>query len=575
MQNIVTLGEINDALKFTTVTAAQLAEMGFAALANKPICEALPQEEARRLRTAKLYPAESIGQIRVALAKRLAAPASCLHQIQEPAPATTEIITALWEAIGHHSAQVAETGEMSPGQKLLDAARAVEMAIPPAAIATLPKSDYLEGVNIPNLREALIFLGRENGVGEGEVGDKLAQYVNSVVSGVLSKKATLHEAPQAAPAAVAVPDAVRDALLQSEAALEVATARILKADPDHSISVTSEAKALVAVRAALAATPAADAQAQTIERQRMTAGRASFFMERFLREEKLLGPNEQAALHFVIDMLEAAAPAVLPEPDAVIKEVMRLIADLECEAADVGYGHGSQRLVNEKRAAIESKMRALLAGVSAPAGQAVAFQQRVQPWMMGCFGPEISADRIERNHRFLEEALELVQSCGCTASEAHQLVDYVFGRPLGEPVQEAGGVMVTLAALCLANGLDMHECGETELARIWTKVEAIRAKQAAKPKHSPLPMLAPQAQDVGRGEVLVTVSGFTGSGKSAIAGEIEILCRALGLQVDWPGGDSEKNMTHADWTAALEQYKPRVRIVECNVPHSVVKGQDK
>ena len=86
MQNIITLGQINDALKFTTVTAAQLAEMGFAALANKPICEALPQEEARRLRTAKLYPAESIGQIRVALAKRLAAPASCLHQIQEPAP---------------------------------------------------------------------------------------------------------------------------------------------------------------------------------------------------------------------------------------------------------------------------------------------------------------------------------------------------------------------------------------------------------------------------------------------------------------------------------------------------------
>ena len=83
-----------------------------------------------------------------------------------------------------------------------------------------------------------------------------------------------------------------------------------------------------------------------------------------------------------------------------------------------------------------------------------------------------------------------------------------------------------------------------------------------------------QAQDVGRGEVLVTVSGFTGSGKSAIAGEIEILCRALGLQVEWPGGDSEKNMTHADWTAALEQYKPRVRIVECNVPASESKNDN-
>lgn len=68
-----------------------------------------------------------------------------------------------------------------------------------ASQAALPKSDYLEGVNIPNLREALIFLGRENGVREGEVGDKLSQYVNSVVSGVLSKKATLRAADRAAP----------------------------------------------------------------------------------------------------------------------------------------------------------------------------------------------------------------------------------------------------------------------------------------------------------------------------------------------------------------------------------------
>lgn len=82
-------------------------------------------------------------------------------------------------------------------------------------------------------------------------------------------------------------------------------------------------------------------------------------------------------------------------------------------------------------------------------------------------------------------------------------------------------------------------------------------------------------QAVEQGEVLVTVSGFTGSGKSAIAGEIEIMCRALGLQVEWPDGDPEKNLTHADWTEALELYKPRVRIVECNVPHPFVKGQDK
>lgn len=115
------------------------------------------------------------------------------------------------------------------------------------------------------------------------------------------------------------------------------------------------------------------------------------------------------------------------------------------------------------------------------------FQQRVAPWMQACFGPVISADKFERNHRFLEEALELVQANGCTQSEAHQLVDYVFNRPAGELHQEVGGVMVTLAALCLASDQDMHQAGETELTRIWTKVEQIRAKQAAKPKHSPLP----------------------------------------------------------------------------------------
>ena len=86
---------------------------------------------------------------------------------------------------------------------------------------------------------------------------------------------------------------------------------------------------------------------------------------------------------------------------------------------------------------------------------------------------------------------------------------------------------------------------------------------------------APQAAvPVVRGEVLVTVSGFTGSGKSAIAGEIEIMCRALGLQVEWPDGVTEKNMTHADWTTALELYNPRVRIVERNVPRNTASGAD-
>lgn len=117
----------------------------------------------------------------------------------------------------------------------------------------------------------------------------------------------------------------------------------------------------------------------------------------------------------------------------------------------------------------------------------MTFQKRVLNWLMECFSNEVCCDGIERNHRFLEESLELVQSLGCTRSEAHQLVDYVFNRPIGEPQQELGGVMVTVSALASCHDMDLNDAAEMELARVWTKIETIRAKQLAKPKHSPLP----------------------------------------------------------------------------------------
>ncbi|EMQ3581994.1 ead/Ea22-like family protein [Escherichia coli H26] len=78
-----------------------------------------------------------------------------------------------------------------------------------------------------------------------------------------------------------------------------------------------------------------------------------------------------------------------------------------------------------------------------------------------------------------------------------------------------------------------------------------------------------------KGEVLVVVSGFTGCGKSAIAGEIEIAMKAIGVPVQWTNGDAEKRMTGADWLTAIEMYKPTVRIVEVNVPRAAgirIKG---
>lgn len=124
-----------------------------------------------------------------------------------------------------------------------------------------------------------------------------------------------------------------------------------------------------------------------------------------------------------------------------------------------------------------------------------SFQSAVAEWMLACFGKEIATDRLERGDRFIEEALELAQTVpGFSADRAHALVDYVFARPMGGRGQEVGGVMLTLAALCNSFGLRIDAEADAELARVWTKIEAIRAKQAAKPTGSALPC-APQEDD--------------------------------------------------------------------------------
>lgn len=191
-----------------------------------------------------------------------------------------------------------------------------------------------------------------------------------------------------------------------------------------------------------------------------------------------------------------ARPAPQPAADTRVVSMTSDRSEIDRIVAALRTGRHGSHISNDAADWIErlsdAEFEAVLRLNATPAP---SYQSRVKPWLDACFGPEIAGDKTERNHRFLEEALELVQSGGCTASEAHQLVDYVYGRPVGEMGQEIGGVMNTLAALCLAYGRDMHEDGETELARVWTKVEKIRAKQAAKPKHSPLPEHTPAPSD--------------------------------------------------------------------------------
>ncbi|WP_234891478.1 hypothetical protein [Agrobacterium vitis] len=156
------------------------------------------------------------------------------------------------------------------------------------------------------------------------------------------------------------------------------------------------------------------------------------------------------------------------------------------------------RRLREEIAKAEERGRQYECETAGAEDPAETLQSRVQPWMIACFGPEISADKLERGDRLLEEVFELLQSGDYPRERIRALEDYTWARPKGAPAQEVGGVMVTLAAYCLAHDLNMHEAGEIELARIWTKVEKIRAKQAAKPTGSALPIAVAKmpAQDV-------------------------------------------------------------------------------
>lgn len=194
-----------------------------------------------------------------------------------------------------------------------------------------------------------------------------------------------------------------------------------------------------------------------------------------------------------VDLTTEALMEMKPAMSADVSEaVERLTEDLqEGRIKDLAVSRDVQTVL----AALQEGSGALPASLSVSIEGEASFQSRVLPWLMECFGAEIAADRVERCDRFIEEALELAQSLDWTADRAHALVDYVYGRPKGEPHQEVGGVMVTLAALCQAADLDMKRGGDDELARIMRPeiVLKIRAKQAAKPTGSALPVAASQA----------------------------------------------------------------------------------
>jgi hypothetical protein len=64
-------------------------------------------------------------------------------------------------------------------------------------------------------------------------------------------------------------------------------------------------------------------------------------------------------------------------------------------------------------------------------------------------------------------------------------------------------------------------------------------------------------------KITIAVSGETGSGKSAIVGEIEIALKAIGVPVTVAERDT---MVVADYQHWIDLYKPEITIVEQNIP---------
>lgn len=173
----------------------------------------------------------------------------------------------------------------------------------------------------------------------------------------------------------------------------------------------------------------------------------------------------------------------------------------------------------------EPRAAALNAAITALAARqpgVQTFQAGVSEWMGQCFLPSLYSNMTERGDRLLEEVLELLQAHGYDQGRVATLVDYVFGRPVGDPAQEVGGVMVTLAGYCWVAGLDMHAAGDAELRRI-TKPEVmakIRRKQEAKNAlhfDTPVPgNAAPPAQGIDLGQLRALAEKFESYGDDEI-----------------------------------------------------------
>lgn len=126
-------------------------------------------------------------------------------------------------------------------------------------------------------------------------------------------------------------------------------------------------------------------------------------------------------------------------------------------------------------------------GDAAAASDRKSYQKRVRDWLVACFGLNFADPDQEREARYMEESIELFHAQGKSIEDLITLACRVYSRPPGDVRREFGDVAVTLAALAEAKGYDLSEVGDEALDRNWSRIDAIREKQASKPKNTFLP----------------------------------------------------------------------------------------
>ena len=109
-----------------------------------------------------------------------------------------------------------------------------------------------------------------------------------------------------------------------------------------------------------------------------------------------------------------------------------------------------------------------------------AAQARVGKWLVDCFGNSITFDKQERNCRFFEEAVELVQAYQFPKWVALAMVEYIYERDPGDPKKEPGDLLIAFLAHCHVNGNDAQVCLEEALENIQVNIAKIREKNLTK-----------------------------------------------------------------------------------------------